>query len=300
MLPDSPLEYQLHPGVSRENVIPDTGSVWTYQINSEGFRGDDFDVRDDRKRVLFIGDSYTFGWGVGQEDVLTRSVERVLAKPPYKLRINAYNLGVPGYNTVQEYHLLTQVLDQYAPSLVVLGYVMNDAQPQHNVHVRPSIHYKYVASWLLAFVRERINYHIYENEPVLTTGVNAPDADYLGAVKENAPKWAAGRQAFEDMVSLCKSRNIPFLVVIFPSYNMPFADRYPFRRIHTEVSLLAENQGVKAVDILPFLEKKDYREFRVEGDGHPNARAFKQTAEILAPLIYEYLEGTEADFLIPD
>jgi hypothetical protein len=293
MLPDSPLEYALHPGVNRENRIPDTGLTWSYQINSDGFRGDEFDVTDNRKRVLFVGDSYTFGWGVEQDEVLTRSVERALAKPPYNLGIDAYNLGVPGYNTVQEYHLLTQVLDRYAPSLVVLGYVMNDAQPQHNVHVRPSIHYRYVTSWLLTFVREQINDHVYDGEPVLATGVNAPDTDYLGAVKENAPKWAAGRQAFVDMVSLCKSREIPFIVVIFPSYNMAFTHRYPFRRIHTEVSLWAEDQGVKAVDMLPYLENRDYREFRVEGDGHPNASAFNQTAEVLAPLIYEYIEGTE-------
>jgi hypothetical protein len=41
------------------------------------------------------------------------------------------------------------------------------------------------------------------------------------------------------------------------------------------------------------LENRDYQEFMVEGDGHPNARAFNQTAEVLAPLILEYIEGTE-------
>ncbi len=110
----------------------------------------------------------------------------MLAKPPYKLEIDVYNLGVPGYNTVQEYHLLNQVLDRYAPSLVVLGYVMNDAQPQHNVHVRPSVKYKYVTSWLLAFVKEQINDYAYGGEPVLATGANAPDTDYLGAFNETA------------------------------------------------------------------------------------------------------------------
>ncbi len=28
MLPDSPLEYELYPGVTRENRIPDTGQTW--------------------------------------------------------------------------------------------------------------------------------------------------------------------------------------------------------------------------------------------------------------------------------
>ena len=76
MLPDSPLEYALHPGVSRENLIPDTGLTWFYRINSDGFRGDDFEFEANRKRVLFVGDSYIFGWGVEQDDVLIRSVEQ--------------------------------------------------------------------------------------------------------------------------------------------------------------------------------------------------------------------------------
>ena len=157
MLPDSPLEFALRPQVARENRIPKTGAVWSYRINSDGFRGDDFDRRSQRQRVVFVGDSYTFGWGVAQDQVLPRAVERELARPPYSLRIDAYNLGVPGYNTVQESYLLAQALDRYSPSAVVLGYVMNDAQPQQNVHVRPSIYYGAVRSWFLAFLKQHFN-----------------------------------------------------------------------------------------------------------------------------------------------
>ena len=46
---------------------------------------------------------------------------------------------------------------------------------------------------------------------------------------------------------------------------------------------------MQSVDILQHMENKDYREYRVEGDGHPNGRAFAQAAAIFAPIIAESL-----------
>jgi hypothetical protein len=42
--------------------------------------------------------------------------------------------------------------------------------------------------------------------------------------------------------------------------------------------------------MLRYVNGKNYKEYRVEGDGHPNGRSFTETAQVLAPIIYEYLE----------
>lgn len=292
MLPDSPLEYALYPGVSRENRIPATDVTWHYQINSDGFRGDNFDPEADRKPVLFVGDSYTFGWGVDQDEVLTEAVKRVLVKPPYKLEIDAYNLGVPGYNTAQEYYLLNQVVDRYAPALVVLGYVINDLEPQLNVPERPSVRYKYVTSWLLAYIKEKINYYVYDGKPIFNTGINT-HTNSRWTEQEDDPRWAEGHQAFTDIVALCNRRNIPFLVVIFPATNYAFDHRYPYPNIHKKVLMWADENGVPAVDMLRYMKNENKnKEYGVEGDGHPNGRAFTETAQVIAPIIYEFLEGS--------
>jgi hypothetical protein len=62
--------------------------------------------------------------------------------------------------------------------------------------------------------------------------------------------------------------------------------------IHEEDLSWADDQGVPAVDMLQHMEGKRSREFRVKGDGHPNGRAFEDTAQVLAPIIYAYLEGS--------
>jgi hypothetical protein len=198
---------------------------------------------------------------------------------------------VPGYNTFHEFHLLKQVIEQYAPALVVLGYVMNDAEPQRNVPERPSVRYKYVNSWLLAFVKEQLNYYVYDDKPILNTGINNNQDSPQLSVQEDGPKWAETQQAFVDMVTLCNKHGIPFLLVIFPSHNYAFNDRYPLRMIHEKVLRWADENGVRAVDMLRYMKGKNYKEFRVEGDGHPNGRSFTETAQVLAPIIYETLEG---------
>ena len=82
MLENNSLEYSLRPGVSRENKIPDTENVWRYRINSNGFRDNEFSTKGAFQRVLFVGDSYTFGWGVDQADILSDLVESELAAEP--------------------------------------------------------------------------------------------------------------------------------------------------------------------------------------------------------------------------
>ncbi len=290
MLPDSPLEYVLRPGVKRENEVAKSGIKWSYQLNADGFRDDEFDVQSNKKRVLFVGDSYAFGWGVDQQEVLPYQLEQLLAGPPYAMDVDIYNLGVPGYNTVQEFHLLNQVLDRYSPELVMLGYVMNDAQPQANVHERPSVRYRYVRSWLLAFIKEQYNYYMHEGEAVLATGLNLPDKDFVASVVENQPKWIATRQALTDMAGLARSRDIPFILVVFPSFNMHLDRRYPFRPIHDEVNAWSAEAGVTSVDLLDYLQSIDREAYRVSGDGHPNGKAFESAAEVLAPVVYGVLE----------
>ncbi len=289
---DSPLEYGLQPGAVRENLIPDTGVTWHYRINADGFRGEDFYPEKDRKRVLFLGDSYTFGWAVDQDEVLSESVQRVLAKPPYNLNIQAYNLGVPGYNTFQEYHLLNQVVDRYEPDMVVLGYVMNDAEPQQSVPQRLSVRYKYVTSWMFAYLKEQINSYIFDGKPVLNTGVVDVLEDYLPAMQKNGPAWVEAREAFADMIALCHKRNIPLIVVIYPDYTQEFDDRYSYQAIHEEVFEWADKSGVRTVDMLPYMRGKDANNYRVKGDGHPNGKAFAEAAQVLAPVIHESLEGS--------
>jgi len=291
MFPDNPVEYGLRPDSQRENKIPRTGATWHYRINADGFRGEDFPVTKSADRILFMGDSYMFGWAEDEERTFPVLVQRRLAEPPYELPVEAFNLGVPGYNTEQEAHLLAQVIDRYAPDLVVLGYVMNDAEPQKNVPQRPEILYRYVTSWLWAYIRQQVNHHVFAGEQVLPTGLNEHEP-FLQAVRQQGGKWAEVRRAFAAMASLCRERGVPFLVLVFPGHAQPFAvASYPYSEIHEAVTRLATEHGVPVIDGYEYMRGKNKEHYQVRGDGHPNGRAFAVYANVLAPRVYELLGG---------
>lgn len=289
ILPDSPLEFSLIPNTSRTNRIPKTGEVWNYSINSDGFRGTEYNKKSSHsKNIICLGDSYTFGWAVNQEEVYPVLLGQLLRKNSSYFEINIYNLGVPGYNIKQEYYLLKSVIDKYQPDIVVLGYVMNDAEPQNVVWRRPNEKYKHVTFYLFAYVKNEINERIFSGKSILDPGFNILEKPYFKAFKAHNLKWLECKQNFFAIADLCRTKNISLVVVIFPDFTQRFDTLYPNKAIHEEVSQWSREVGVRSIDLLPEFISSDHKKFRVEGDGHPNAKALRKISEILAPIIQEY------------
>lgn len=108
------------PSVSGEFTAFGTTSL--VQINSAGFRGPDIPHERDseRKRILFLGDSMVWGYGVAFEDLFTRILEREIPK------LQTINLAVSGYSTDQELLLYDDIGSLYQADMVVLVVYGND------------------------------------------------------------------------------------------------------------------------------------------------------------------------------
>src|SRR5262245_37531482 len=74
-----------------------------------------------RHRVLVLGDSFTWGWGVAQGELFTDRLQSRL--PP---DVAVYNRGLPGFGTAQEYLLLQRELAATHYGTVVLMFFIND------------------------------------------------------------------------------------------------------------------------------------------------------------------------------
>lgn len=80
-------------------------------------------------RIMGIGDSAMFGWGVDQGEDYLAVTEALLNEPASGTLYEVLNLGVPGYNTRQEVELLRVRGLPYRPDIVVLGWCFNDWSP---------------------------------------------------------------------------------------------------------------------------------------------------------------------------
>jgi hypothetical protein len=120
--PDRELGWRLVPGARDE-----WGGV-RVSINARGMRGPalDHEKPEGTLRILFLGDSVTFGYGVERdEDLFAQGVGRELTRRLGR-PVEIVNAGVGGYSPWQQALFFEREGVRYAPDLVVVGFVLND------------------------------------------------------------------------------------------------------------------------------------------------------------------------------
>ena len=101
-----------------------------FRVNRWGFRGKDFLPRaeegEDTFRILVLGDSLTVGQGVGEEQRYSNLLEQKLKTRYPNVKIEVINLGVQGFETLQEYKIFAGMRETVDPDLVIVGFYTND------------------------------------------------------------------------------------------------------------------------------------------------------------------------------
>jgi hypothetical protein len=96
-------------------------------INSHGFRDREhaWEKENGTIRILGLGDSFTFGWGVASEETFLKQLELLLQQRT-GMPVETINAGVPGWGLNQYYLFLKKAGIHYAPDVVVLAYFTDD------------------------------------------------------------------------------------------------------------------------------------------------------------------------------
>lgn len=76
-------------------------------------------------RVMGLGDSVMFGWGVSDEQSVLACLGRLLVAR-LAMPVETLNLGCPSYNTANEVAVFRKMGRKFKPKLVVLAFVEND------------------------------------------------------------------------------------------------------------------------------------------------------------------------------
>lgn len=120
--PDAHLLWTMKPNL-RGSIHMVASGPMVIDTNSQGLREREIPLAKEagELRILFIGDSWTWGHGVAEEETFVRVLEAELARRLPGRVVRAINAGVPGFTVVQGYELLRKLLPLYKPDLVVVG-----------------------------------------------------------------------------------------------------------------------------------------------------------------------------------
>ncbi len=203
------------------------------------------------RRILWIGDSVVFGWGVDVESTFVRRLERFL---PNTRCINA---GVCGYDSQQELAMLEELLgtpslERHPPDLVCLVYIGND--------MNRSVPLERV----VLLLRQSRLYQLVRYVARFSRG----DPGQRRTLNTTAPGWQSSIQSVHAMAQHCHSHTIPFVVFL---YGMD--DSAVRRALWTDLSSLAPESNFTLVDVLPWFAQRDLRDLTNSiADGHANDR----------------------------
>lgn len=291
LLPIALVDFALRPFVSPKTTIfmqderlgwrmrPGADGEWggvRVRVNERGLRGPALSPEraEGTRRLLFLGDSVTFGFGVERdEDVFPfrvgRDLERALG-----VTVEVVDAGVGGWSPWQELLWLQHEGVDYQPDLLVLGFVLNDVTEKLAL-----VRYGGTESgWQLArTARSRLDRWLSmsalatwlrEGAAVLRFGsdvrlgaqaVETADVRRLVLEPESFPQaWRLTLHDVARIGELARARGVPCLLVIFP-YRFQLADPTRTRAPQQRLLAFARTSDLASLDLLPLLA--------AEGDG---------------------------------
>jgi lysophospholipase L1-like esterase len=307
--PDRPWVYGLRPGA--ELRLDVSGPV-EYRINADGFRGP---LRARPKapgtfRILVLGDSLAFGYGVAESESFPAALEALLEERIPSAAVEVVNLGVGGYNPFNEAALLADVGVSYEPDLVLVQFCINDLNDPR-LHFDASTRLRLGAIPDAAFPdpsqrgqgSERpsrverwcrsLRLCSLLDDAWLAWRAQAPDGEALHAAMapfETLPpgperRWVEG--LYREMAERSASLGAGFAVLAFPHRGQ--LEEGPQAGIQQQLVTLGREQGWATVDLLPaFRRAAAQREGPLFLDlWHPSATGHRVAAEAIAESLRE-------------
>lgn len=244
------------------------------KINSDGFRDQEYPLeKGNRYRIIFLGDSVTFGWGIPKEESFEAILERRLHETaPAEI----INFGTGNYNTEQEVHLFLDKGLKYDPDQVTVFYAINDAEITPGKSRLWFLGY----SQLVTFYWSRIQ--AFRNH--LSPG-RGFERYYRQLYEGNPPGWRKAQEAFLRLRDICREKGIALQVILLPELHQ--LSDYLFQKEYDTVSHFLQSHGIAHLDLAPsFIEVKNPMELWVaRDDAHPNRRAHQRIADGSFPFL---------------
>ncbi len=244
-----------------------------------------------KKRICFVGDSFTAGHGV--KHMRDRFADRIRARLEEKQpgRYVVANLGDPGLETSMiEAIVHSLLLDGNEMSMVVYVLCLNDIEgfPQvvdgkdnWDTPTKKALAGVYVAAPRFFLFRDTyfFNWLYYRYLQLRSPASNS----YFDALAESyrTTQWDLMSRKILQMRDECREKNVEFRMAIFPFLHSLGPD-YPFLETHRKLVAFCQAHEIRVLDLEPVFRAHAEEHLTVNPfDAHPNERAHAIAAEAM-------------------
>lgn len=198
-----------------------------FTSNEIGFRAPALAKPPGTFRVVFVGDSWTFGMGLPYAESFPAVVERLAVERGAPPKVQAWSLALPGYNLLNSLAALDFFWTQLAPDVVVVVPSSNDQQSSGRVLPNGSL-------WTGATVTDEFG------APHVTT-------HRLGLARsyEIDRRWRVSADRLRTSIQQPSAAEVPFLVLFVARWRPPAAHAFmtevaaerPYAVVRNELTL---------------------------------------------------------------
>lgn len=284
-----------------DGVCNINGRKYRAHTNSMGLRERELSLGKDDKiyKLLFLGDSITFGIGVEADNTFVRILENLLNMHPQAKSFATINAGVCGAFTFEEINLLKKVGIKYHPDVVVLNFYLNDIvvgspeDTKENKDEWEKTYFKYKVSMpFKSFLANHSEFYKFLRETyrnlLLEMNLIKVPSTYCGewgsSMEDNY--YEKFGEYIREIKELGDKEGFKLVIVFFPNYfqvSGESLDNVPQKRL----SVIAQSESIPFFDLLPvFKAKRKARTFYLDC-----AHLAPKGHQFVAENIYQFLKN---------
>lgn len=257
----------------------------------------------DERRILVLGDSFTYGSGVADEAAVFPSlVEQQInqeLRPADVKHVDVLNGGMPGSLTGHWLDLWNDVSDQYQPDVLLIVFFLRDGTltgsgGEYLLRIRDEIvvpnqeSFLYRQSYLVRTIRDGL-----DRKRIGEKYTQGYLQGYFGNEAETS-EWRRAQANLLELQRLAREKSIPVGFVIFPVL-IELNETYPFRSICDLLEKFATDHGFPVHNLLPDFMGEDASSLWVSASNqHPNARGHQIAADSMLPFVKGLLDSRDA------
>ncbi len=240
------------------------------RTNSFGIRGPERPLAkpDGVYRIMLLGDSFAFGWGVEEDKIFATRIEEILNESGgvSGKKVELFNFGVPGYSTFQEVAMFQDLGVKLKADAVLVYFVDNDFGLPFFIK-----NFDGVSNEMMS------NRHFVKSERTEDPEVQKKRRELLSLLDAN--------HALNRLADTAKEMGIPVFFTINPGKNA--------EKMVQRLWVLQKRPDIKHVWVRDLLlaqiesEKIDPATLTLANDPHPSAKKHEMLAQLLVRRLRE-------------